>query len=96
MQRKVLESEDGSKSVYYIDEQGNEIRVEDYDGTGALTTTIEREYSSKGICKGWVVRDSSGNQIKRFEVLRDNAGAEIATLQYDSADNLEHRIEPAT
>jgi YD repeat-containing protein len=86
--------EGGSKSLYYFDNEGKEIRVEDYDSDENITMVIKRDYNQKGLCCGWEVTDGSGALIKRFVVKFDDDGNEKETLQYDSSDNLEETFLP--
>ena len=94
MRTETLKQEDGSKSLYYYDEDGKEIRIEDYDPDGNIFMVIERQYDSRGICLGWLVNDGSGKLIKRFVVKFDENGTEVKTEQYGSSGELEEVFTP--
>jgi hypothetical protein len=88
------EQPDGSKSLYYYDDENKEVLVEDYDSTGNIIMSIEREYNESSLCSGWSMKDSSGELIKRFVVNFDEKGNELNTLQYDANGNLEESFSP--
>ena len=91
LKQKTIEDPDGSKTVYYYDDLGNKVRVEDIDPQGQLTTIITREHTDSGVCSGWDVAGRDGTLIKRFVVRLDDSGEPIETLQYDGEGNLECR-----
>jgi len=94
MKTDTVDFADGSKTVYYYDNNDREMRVEEMDQSGNVIMSVEREYNSAGKCSGWVVNNASGVLIKRFEVGFDEDGNVLETRQFDNQGNLEHILSP--
>lgn len=91
MKTEVSEFEDGSRTIYVYDDDGNQIRTTDYDPEGTLKHDIHYENNESGDVTGWKVYNGSGEALYRFEVDYTPSGLESEFREYGGDDTLSGR-----
>lgn len=92
-----------TRSVTYVSEQGNDMRIEDYalllDGTWSLLDTVDYEYDREN---RWIKRTRSNGRVSEREMMccgplweRDEDGV-LTTYSYNTARQLVEVIRAAT
>jgi antitoxin component YwqK of YwqJK toxin-antitoxin module len=96
MKTEVSEFDDGSRTIYTYDDDGNQLRTTDYDPEGSMTCDIHYENNESGDVTCWkVYRNGSSEVFRRFEVDYDSDGFESEVREYGEGGALLTRETPA-
>jgi hypothetical protein len=85
--KRIERWDDGTSTAFYSDEAGREHRVEDFDATGTLVLSIDRQYNESGANIGWTVFDHKTERtLRRFEVVFTPEGRPVELREYDERE----------